>query len=168
MVFERARGLALRATLVRVGVELAVATALTLAIGRGSFVATVAALMMAIYIARAVLWFIRAASTAIAWRLGRQARIDRFAEALHAVRLPATPAMRGSKDISGSLALAALAPGISREAAAFAYSTQGFVDAVHAHADPLTAAMVVSDMARGMDRYVDDLERRGPLPPSGS
>lgn len=167
MVFERSRGIALRATLIRLAVELALCTAVALVIGKDRFLTTLAALMMVIYIARAVLWFITAASNALIWRWGRRARIDRFAEALQAVRLPLDPAMRGNRDVSQSLALALLSPDISREAAAFAYSTQGFVEAVHVHTDPLTAAMIASDMARGMDLHIDRTTGAGAAPPSG-
>ncbi|MDP2800503.1 MAG: hypothetical protein Q8O26_01335 [Phreatobacter sp.] len=164
MVFERSRGIALRATLIRLAVELALCSTAALAIGRGGFITTVAALMMVIYVARAVLWFITAASNALIWRWGRQERIDRFAEALQAVRLPVEPAMRGSRDVSQSLARALLSPDISREAAAFAYSTQGFVEAVHVHTDPLTAAMIAYDMARGMDLHIDRMKSAGASP----
>lgn len=139
--------------MIRLGVELLVSTAIGLALGPASLIPTVAALMMAIYIARAVLWLIGGVATAIEWRLDRRGSIDRFAAALRAVDLPVTPGMAGTRDVGETLGQAALDPRISREAAAFAYSTRGFVEALHLHADPLAAAMVTSNMARALARH---------------
>lgn len=171
MFFHRSRGIALRATLIRVGVESAFALAGALAFGAGNLAATTMALLMAIYLARGVLWLIRTAASALTWALDRRASATGFAEALHAVRLPVTADMRGEKDVTVSLGRAALDPGVTREAAAFAYATQGFVEAVHLHCDPVAAAMVTSNLARGMDLYIDQAApgvRREPPPAGGS
>lgn len=154
MMFRRARGIAIRATAIRVAVELTVCLAAALAVGRSGLASTTAALMMALYGARAVLWVVKVMSSAIVWWIERRATVARFAEALAAVDLPVTTEMRGEADVTRSLGQALLDPGISRAAAAFAYSTQGYVEAVHQHCDPVVAAMITSSMARGMDRHV--------------
>lgn len=154
MMFRRARGIAIRATAIRVAVELTVCLAAALAVGRSGLASTTAALMIALYGARAVLWLVRVMSSAIVWWIERRATVARFAEALGAVDLPVTADMRGEADVTRSLGRALLDPDISRAAAAFAYSTQGYVEAVHQHCDPVVAAMITSSMARGMDRHV--------------
>jgi len=164
MVFQRTRGRALRTRLIRIGVELACSVLATLAVGADQPFLTIIVLMIAIYLARAVVWLVDLFAFSVGWLIDRRGDAELYADALAAVRLPVGPELRGERDATRSLSLAAQHPQTSREAHAFACHTQGYIEAVHAQFDPVRAAMVNSLVVAGMDRYIDRVAARAGQP----